>query len=351
MQGRKNYSEKLFVSFQLSDRVPKENFYRRLSETLDMQFLYNDTRELYGKTGNPSIDPVVFFKLMLTGYLENITSVRRLMEHCSMRMDILYFIGYDIDEPLPWHSTVSRTRQLYPATLFESLFEKVFVMCIEKGMVAGHTHAVDSAPIKANASIENLELRVPAQSIKAYLTAVDPDNPGEKEGDKGDKTVMTASRSQLKRLAKYQDNLNATRANRPGSKNEKAQLLSNKTHYNPRDPDARISIKPGKARKLNYHCSMSVDAAHGVKSHIQADFADGRDSQYLPRIVSVLQDRLSRNHLRLTDLMADAGYSNGYNYQFLEKRKITGWIPVFGKFRPKVDGFDYNKETDPYTCP
>jgi hypothetical protein len=107
MQGRKIYSEKLFFSFQLSDRVPKENFYRRLGETLDLQFLYNDTRELYGKTGNPSIDPVVFFKLMLTGYLENITSYRRLIEHCSMRMDTLYFIGYDIDELLPWHSTIS----------------------------------------------------------------------------------------------------------------------------------------------------------------------------------------------------------------------------------------------------
>ncbi|GGH20385.1 hypothetical protein GCM10007423_00770 [Dyadobacter endophyticus] len=76
---------------------------------------------------------------------------------------------------------------------------------------------------------------------------------------------------------------------------------------------------------------MSVDVAKGVISHIQADFADGRDSQYLPRLASVLQDRLMRNHMRLTDLMADAGYSNGYNYQFLEKRKITGWIPVFGK--------------------
>jgi transposase len=121
MQGKKNYSEKLFISFQLSDRVPKENFYRRLGEMLGLQLLYNDTRKPYGKSGNPSIDPVVFFKLMLSGYLENITSDRRLIEHCSMRMDILYFIGYDIDEPLPWHSTVSRTRQQYPATLFEFL--------------------------------------------------------------------------------------------------------------------------------------------------------------------------------------------------------------------------------------
>ena len=70
MQWKKEYSEKLFVSFQLSSRVPKENFYRRLSETLDLSFLYKDTKSLYGKTGNPSIDPVVFFKILLVGYLE-----------------------------------------------------------------------------------------------------------------------------------------------------------------------------------------------------------------------------------------------------------------------------------------
>jgi transposase len=169
MQGKKNYSEKLFVSFQLSDRIPKENFYRRLGETLDMQFLYRDTSDLYGRTGNPSIDPVVFFKLMLTGHLENITSDRRLIEHCSMRMDILYFLGYDIDELLPWHSTISRTRQLYPGSVFESLFDKVFSMCVDKGMVSGHTQALDSAPVKANASMESLELKKPFQSIKEPL--------------------------------------------------------------------------------------------------------------------------------------------------------------------------------------
>ena len=167
------------MNFQLSQRIPKDNFYRRLKETLDLQFLYDDTRELYGKTGNPSIDPVVFrpaarFKLMLTGYLENITSDRRLMEHCSMRMDILYFIGYDIDEQLPWHSTISRTRQLYPAAVFESLFNKVFTLCVDKGMVSGHTQAMDRGggplrTIKANASMESLELKKPFQSIESIL--------------------------------------------------------------------------------------------------------------------------------------------------------------------------------------
>ena len=60
MQGRKHDHEKLVTRFQLSSRIPKDNFYRRLKETLDLTFLYAHTKVLYGSTGNPSIDPVVF---------------------------------------------------------------------------------------------------------------------------------------------------------------------------------------------------------------------------------------------------------------------------------------------------
>jgi transposase len=58
---------------------------------------------------------------VLVGQLENIVSDRRLIEQCALRLDILYFLGYKVDENLPWHSTSSRTRQVYPATVFEHL--------------------------------------------------------------------------------------------------------------------------------------------------------------------------------------------------------------------------------------
>lgn len=57
MQGKKIYSEKLFTSFQLSDRIPEENFYRRLFRELDLQFVYKLTSKYYGKEGQQSIDP------------------------------------------------------------------------------------------------------------------------------------------------------------------------------------------------------------------------------------------------------------------------------------------------------
>src|SRR5690606_35074906 len=98
MQGKKTYQEKLFNQFRLSERVPEDNFYRRLHTTIDLNFLYKTTQKFYGSSGQKSIDPIVFFKLCLVGYLENITSHRKLIAHCSMRLDILYFLGYDVDE-------------------------------------------------------------------------------------------------------------------------------------------------------------------------------------------------------------------------------------------------------------
>nr|WP_279592478.1 transposase [Hymenobacter defluvii] len=126
--------------------------------------------------------------------------------------------------------------------------------------------------------------------------------------------------------------------------------MSNKTHYSPADPEARISVKPGKARALNYLCSLAVDTAHGVISHVQADFADSRDSLHLPGLVDHLQARLQGNELQLRELVADTGYSNGFNYALLEHRGITPWIPVFGAYKPVIEGFTYQVDRDEYRC-
>ena len=67
MQGKKQFQEKLFTNFQLSEHVPEVNFYRRLKDLLPLHWLYKATEKNYGSEGQQSIDPIVFFKLMLTG--------------------------------------------------------------------------------------------------------------------------------------------------------------------------------------------------------------------------------------------------------------------------------------------
>jgi transposase len=83
----------------------------------------------YGKEGQKSIDPVVFFKLVLIGYLENITPDRQLTEYAGMRMDMLFFLDYDLDEPLPWHnlSRKAEAQKAGPGSCFQNQCSKKFL--------------------------------------------------------------------------------------------------------------------------------------------------------------------------------------------------------------------------------
>jgi transposase len=347
MQGHKQFVDQVVLRFQLSERVPKRNLYRRLAELLDWDFLYEQTQGLYSHTGQPSLDPVVFFKLMLVSRLENLVSDRRLIEHCSLRLDILYFLGYEVDEDLPWHSTISRTRQLFPAAVFEHLFEHVFGQCVTAGLVTGHTQAVDSAFVKANASLESLCEKQAADAPPPVLHVADRPAQGGPDAP----ALRTSPEHHLRRVATAHARYTRNDSGPLGRDRPQARLLSNKTHYSPADPDARISVKPGKARALNYLCSMAVDEGHGIISHIQADLADRRDSTLLPSIIEPLHQRLLAHELPVADVVADTNYSNGLNYALLEARGITPWIPVFGQYKPEIEGFTYNKETDCFTCP
>jgi hypothetical protein len=61
MQGKKKFSEKLFTHFQLSDRVPEDNFYRRLKDVLNLQWLCKATKQYYGTEGRHSIGAMIFY--------------------------------------------------------------------------------------------------------------------------------------------------------------------------------------------------------------------------------------------------------------------------------------------------
>ncbi|MCM4161961.1 IS1182 family transposase, partial [Antarcticibacterium sp. W02-3] len=211
---------------------------------------------------------VVYFKICLVGYLENITTDRGVMDHCAMRLDILYFLGYDVDEELPWHSTISRTRKLFPDDIFEEVFTRVLKLCIEAGLVSGHTQAIDSAPVKANASMDSLELKVPAEDLEEHLSKLRVQSSSDRKakGNKAPKEQqsITASKSELQEIKSRNKRWSEDQDMKPGAKNKGSKYTSNKTHYSPTDPDARISVKPGKARKLNYLCNIAVDTRTNV---------------------------------------------------------------------------------------
>ena len=74
------------IVVSLEDLVPADNFYRHLEAKLDLSFVRAWTRELYADRGRPSIDPVVFFKLQLILFFEDIRSERQLIATASLNL-------------------------------------------------------------------------------------------------------------------------------------------------------------------------------------------------------------------------------------------------------------------------
>lgn len=348
----------MLYTITLEQLVPADNFYRRLNKAIDLNWLYTGTQKYYGSEGQESIDPVVFFKTCLIGYINNISSDRRLIEFCSDSLGIRLFLGYDIDEALPWHSTISRTRQLYGESVFKQLFEQVFEKCISSGMIAGHTQAIDGAFLKANASKDSLEIKQVSQSIDAYLldnikAGSTPRRPAKINRAEEEQRHMDGDDEQQTRQLKELD----TRYQRqskdyeemPGSEG-RGKFLSNKTHYSPTDPDARIAVKPGKPRELYYNGQIAVDTAHHVITHAQSFTADGKDCRDLITIAAQLQTRLHHQGMQIEKILADGAYSSGENYQYLEQHHITPYIPLLGGALSGSEGFIYDEQHDWYIC-
>jgi transposase len=133
MMGTKERCFAPLVNVSLEELVPQDQFYRHLERTLDLSFAREFVEPTYAGGGRPSIDPVVFFKLQLVMFFEGIGSERLLMRHAADRLSVRWYLGYDLDEPLPDHSSLTRIRTRYGVEIFRRFFCSYFehVSCTE----------------------------------------------------------------------------------------------------------------------------------------------------------------------------------------------------------------------------
>jgi len=349
MQGKKDFSPKLFYSLSLDKLVPRDDFYRKLNGSIDLRFLYRQTKRYYGSEGQCSIDPVVFFKICMVGYLNNIVSDRTLIRFCADSLSVRLYLGYDLDEELPWHSTISRTRKLFGEEVFLSLFREVLRLCCDKGMVSGKRQAVDSAFVKANASMDSLLEKEVLDDVEQYAKELN---------DNSEFKVSAEKKKQVEQHHKWKEKNYETMpgtAYKEGKTDEngnefRSKYLSNHTHYSPTDTDARISTKPGKPRNLNYYGQIGVDTKNHVITGATSDFADKRDSQCLEKLTEQMTENLLHNNIKMDELLADTGYSSGEALKYLEEKGINAWISNFGQYKPERAGFIFNKDKNQYEC-
>jgi transposase len=128
----------------LEDLVPEDHFYRRLEATLDLSFVRKLVAPLYANGGRPSVDPVVFFKLQLVMFFEDLHSERQLMRAVADRLSVRWYLGYDLFEPLPDHSSLTRIRERFGLSIFRRFFERIVQECFEAGLVWGEELIFDA---------------------------------------------------------------------------------------------------------------------------------------------------------------------------------------------------------------
>ncbi len=163
----------------LEELVPDDHFYRRLEAVLDLSFVRELVGPLYAKGGRPSVDPVVFFKLQLVMFFEDLRSERQLMRVVSDRLSLRwYLLGYDLHEPLPDHSSLTRIRERYGLEVFRRFFERIVEKCVEAGLVWGRELFFDATKVEANASIDSTRSRSLVEGrLEEHLVGVFPEDP------------------------------------------------------------------------------------------------------------------------------------------------------------------------------
>jgi hypothetical protein len=126
----------------------------------------------------------------------------------------------------------------------------------------------------------------------------------------------------------------------------------NQTHYSPSDPDARLTMKPGKPMNLYYRSQVSVDTASHFITHIQAFPGNAADNMSLREVLRHVVGNMNENNIRVKEILADTGYSSGDAIRALIGHDIEGYIPNPGNYKHsrEGEGFTYDAENDCYTC-
>ncbi len=131
--------------------VPVDHRLRRLHGVLDVSFVHETVRSSYCQdNGRPSVDPEVIIRLFVIQAVEGISHVRELMRQVQVNLAYRWFIGYELDEELPDHSTVSRAFDRMGDEVFNNVFSCSIAQCQTSGLIEGKVLHVDATTVRAD---------------------------------------------------------------------------------------------------------------------------------------------------------------------------------------------------------
>ncbi len=341
----------------LEELVPDDHFYRRLEATLDLSFVRDLVGPLYAGGGRPSVDPVVFFKLQLVMFFEDLRSERQLMRVVADRLSLRWYLGYDLHEPLPDHSSLTRIRERYGLEVFRRFFERIVELCLEAGLVKGEELFFDSTTVKADAARKSL---VPRLEVVRHVGDLFEEAMGTgatepaTEPPRADDALPTAKDPELLAANEARDDF-VSSAGRLGSPPRVANPRPKRSDeiVSRTDPDARLAGHVKATAKMGYKAHYVVDGGKArVILNALVTRADLQDNQPM---LDLLWRTNFRWRLRPHHVTGDSVYGTLPNVKAVEQAGIRAYTPIIDYTRGKrlfnKEEFVYDPERDLYRCP
>ena len=124
------------------------------------------------RMGRPSLRPGRYFRLLVIGYFEGLSSERGIAWRVADSLSLRSFLDLDVTEAAPDHSTLSRTRRLIDVETHVSVFTWVLERLADAGLVRGKTVGIDATTLEANAAMRSIERRDTGESYEAFVRSL-----------------------------------------------------------------------------------------------------------------------------------------------------------------------------------
>ena len=313
MGKRKERQEKLFIMAEGLPKSPGHPFYRALNKLLAQadfdRWLENRCQEYYeaaGTPGRPSLPPGVYFRMLLVGYFENLSSQRAIAWRCHDSLSLREFLGIPLDEDTPDHSTLTNTRKRLGAEAFEEVFQFVLQLVGQHKLLSGQTVGVDSTLIEANAAMKTIVRRDTGEDWQQYVVRLMQEE-GVVEKD------HTPTAEEIRRF----------------DKRRKGKKTSNDDWKSPTDEDARIAkMKDGRTH-LAYKAEHVVDLESEIILSANIHSADMGDTETIAD--SLMQGQTNLNELpdrpQIEEVAADKGYHKAETLSLLSDLGLRTYVP------------------------
>jgi len=303
MMGDSKPQRGLFYSLSLETFVPTDHPLRRIRPLIDDKGVRRTCRDLYSKTGRPSIPPEQLFLAMVGGYLLGVTSDRKLVMELQCNMALRWFVGLNLDEDAWDASTFSQNRRRFDqAGVLERLFDQTVRQAIQEGLVSRHVSA-DGTLVRANASYKSfvpIEVAMDPEEYKRRLRKEDEATPPEDRQDPGNRSV-----------------------------DFRGEKRSNKTHRSITDPDCRYVSKgsSGTGSYPGYTVNALMENRNRILLGVGVEIFEGSTSEKEGCLG--LLDRTKRK-FKFTpqSLGADKGYFHESFLEELFEREIEPHVAV-----------------------